>query len=196
MRAILFSFRLRKKLYFPLFISPTRENIAFAFFILSCFAIRINALAAGRRKKFFCGAAGREEYRRIQTPVSGCQKTSLGGLEGRSPPNAIRIRRHVRRIRKPCTARFPCAVSRPGAPRGREGNSVKIRKRTPQADFFDTLTGGFRRRSVKAEDAARSAKSAPLSRAHETGVKARQPLQEHKKCGANREKTKKTTVCL
>ena len=70
---------------------------------------------------------------------SGCQKTSLGGLEGRSPPNAIRIRRHVRRIRKPCCARFPCAVSRPGAPRGREGNSVKIRKRTPQADFFDTL---------------------------------------------------------
>ncbi len=47
---------------------------------------------------------------------SDCQKTSLGGLEGRSPPNAIRIRRHVRRIRKPCCARFPCGVSLPGVP--------------------------------------------------------------------------------
>ena len=62
-----------------------------------------------------------------------------GGLEGRSPPSTIRIRRHVRRIRKPCCARFPYAVSRPGGPSGREGNSANTRKRTPQADFFDTL---------------------------------------------------------
>ena len=41
----------------------------------------------------------------------------------------------------PCRARLPCAVSRPGGSWGREGNSVKIRKRTPQADFFDALTG-------------------------------------------------------
>ena len=39
----------------------------------------------------------------------------------------------------PCRARLPCAVSRPGAPQGREGNGVNIRKRTPQADFSDTL---------------------------------------------------------
>src|SRR5699024_9896019 len=60
--------------------------------------------------------------------AADCQKTVPGGLEGRSPPNAIRIRRHVRRIRKPCCARFPCAVSRPGAPRGREGNGVNLGK--------------------------------------------------------------------
>src|SRR5699024_2250577 len=59
---------------------------------------------------------------------SGCQKTSLGGLEGRSPPNAIRIRRHVRRIRKPCAARSPYGGSRPGAPWGREGNGVNLGK--------------------------------------------------------------------
>ena len=36
-----------------------------------------------------------------------------GGLEGRSPPNTIRTRRHARRVRKPCAARFPCAFPRP-----------------------------------------------------------------------------------
>ena len=29
-----------------------------------------------------------------------------GGLEGRSPPTVIRTRRHARRVRKPCAARF------------------------------------------------------------------------------------------
>ena len=48
--------------------------------------------------------------------LSDCQKNRLSGLEGRSPSSAIRIRRHVRRIRKPCCARLPYAVSRPGGP--------------------------------------------------------------------------------
>ena len=44
---------------------------------------------------------------------SDCQKTLWGGSEGRSPPNEIRIQRHVRWIRKPCAARFPCTFPRP-----------------------------------------------------------------------------------
>ena len=34
-----------------------------------------------------------------------------------SPPNEIRIQRHVRWIRKPCAARFPYAVCRPAEPK-------------------------------------------------------------------------------
>ena len=67
---------------------------------------------------------------------SGCQKTSLGGLEGRSPPNVIRIRRHVRRMRKPCLARFPCAVSRPSVAQGGEGNAAKRQKKDAAGRFF------------------------------------------------------------
>ena len=51
-----------------------------------------------------------------------------------SPPNEIRIQRHVRWIRKPCAARFPCTFPRPR--RRRRGN-VSWRKRSPQASFFD-----------------------------------------------------------
>src|SRR5699024_3895947 len=47
----------------------------------------------------------------------GCRplppKPPLGGLEGRSPPKTIRTRRHARRVRKPCAARFPCTFPRP-----------------------------------------------------------------------------------
>ena len=68
--------------------------------------------------------------------VSDCQKTLPGGLEGRSPPNVIRIRRHVRRMRKPCLARFPCAVSRPGVPQGREGNSVQLSEKDAVGGLF------------------------------------------------------------
>ena len=53
-----------------------------------------------------------------------------------SPPNEIRIQRHVRWIRKPCAARFPCTFPRPR--RRRRGN-MSWRKRSPQASFFDTL---------------------------------------------------------
>src|SRR5699024_2463481 len=67
---------------------------------------------------------------------SDCQKTLPGGLEGRSPPNVIRIRRHVRRMRKPCLARFPCAVSRPGVPQGREGNSVQLSEKDAVGGLF------------------------------------------------------------
>ena len=56
-----------------------------------------------------------------------------------SPPNEIRIQRHVRWIRKPCVARFPCAFPRPR--RRRRGN-VFWRKRSPQASFFDKLRRG------------------------------------------------------
>ena len=55
-----------------------------------------------------------------------------------SPPNEIRIQRHVRWIRKPCAARFPCTFPRPR--RRRRGN-VSWRKRSPQASFFDTPKG-------------------------------------------------------
>ncbi len=97
----------------------------------------VQILGKGRRRRTFstrCGAPFHDAPVRLP-------KTLPGGLEGRSSPNTIRIRRHVRRIRNPCCARIPCAVSRPGVPQGREGNSAKIRKRTPQADFFDALTG-------------------------------------------------------
>src|SRR5699024_9086650 len=57
-----------------------------------------------------------------------CQKTSWGGLEGRSPPNARRIRRHVRRIRKLAQQGFLALFPARRAPRGREGNSVKLGK--------------------------------------------------------------------
>ena len=73
---------------------------------------------------------------RIPPGVSDCQKTLPGGLEGRSPPNVIRIRRHVRRMRKPCLARFPCAVSRPGVPQGREGNSVQLSEKDAVGGLF------------------------------------------------------------
>ncbi len=50
-------------------------------------------------------------------PAPSCairsDKPLWGGLEGRSPPNAIRTRRHVRRVRKSCAARFPCTFPRP-----------------------------------------------------------------------------------
>ena len=75
-----------------------------------------------------------------------------GGLEGRSPPNTIRIRRHVRRIRallrKASLRCFP-----PGRSERPRGKQRKLRKRTPQAGFFDTLSrpglhrGGFLQRS-------------------------------------------------
>ena len=68
--------------------------------------------------------------------ITDCQKTLPGGLEGRSPPNVIRIRRHVRRMRKPCCARFPCAVSRPGVPQGREGNSVQLSEKDAVGGLF------------------------------------------------------------
>ena len=46
-------------------------------------------------------------------PSQTVEKPLWGGLEGRSPPNTIRTRRHVRRVRKPCAARFPCTFPRP-----------------------------------------------------------------------------------
>ena len=42
-----------------------------------------------------------------------------------------------------CAARFPYGVFRPGGPEGREENAARTRKRTPQADFFDTQRGCF-----------------------------------------------------
>ena len=62
----------------------------------------------------FSGDAGRGgQPLPISSAAADRRKTPLGGLEGRSPPNTIRTRRHVRRVRKPCAARFPCAFPRP-----------------------------------------------------------------------------------
>ena len=73
-------------------------------------------------------------------PPTNCQNP-LGGLEGRSPPSVIRIRRHVRRIRMPCCARLPHDVSRPGGPKAERETAQNTRKRTPKANSFDTLWG-------------------------------------------------------
>ena len=62
----------------------------------------------------FRGDAGRgSQPLPISSAAADRRKTPLGGLEGRSPPNTIRTRRHVRRVRKPCAARFPCTFPRP-----------------------------------------------------------------------------------
>ena len=51
---ILFSFGTkRKKLYFPLFISPTRKNIAFVFFIVSRFFPYVNVLVRMKNSRSF-----------------------------------------------------------------------------------------------------------------------------------------------
>ena len=63
--------------------------------------------------------SGRPVRRRLRSrkagrrPAQTVEKPLWGGLEGRSPPNTIRTRRHVRRVRKPCAARFPCTFPRP-----------------------------------------------------------------------------------
>ena len=63
-------------------------------------------------------------------------KKLSGGLEGLSPPNAIRIRRHARRIRALlCKASLRCFP--PGRSEKPRGKQRKFRKRTPQADFFN-----------------------------------------------------------
>ena len=62
-----------------------------------------------------------------------------GGLEGRSPPNTIRTRRHARRVRKPCAARFPCAFPRP---RLRRRGNVSWQQRPAQPAFVDKLRKG------------------------------------------------------
>ena len=60
-------------------------------------------------------AAGNDKSAKELSPfaLSDRRKPHWGGLEGQSPPNAIRTRRHARRVRKPCAARFPCAFPRP-----------------------------------------------------------------------------------
>ena len=67
------------------------------------------------------------------------EKPHWGGLEGRSPPNTIRTRRHARRVRKPCAARFPCTFPRP---RPRRRGNVSWRKRPATPAFFDKLRKG------------------------------------------------------
>ena len=54
-------------------------------------------------------------------------------LEGQSPPNAIRTRRHARRVRKPCAARFPLRVLPGRAPQaqGKRVLAEKGRQRRP-----------------------------------------------------------------
>ena len=42
----------------------------------------------------------------IESAAADRRNPLWGGLEGRSPPNAIRTRRHARRVRKPCAVRF------------------------------------------------------------------------------------------
>ena len=42
----------------------------------------------------------------IESAAADRRNPLWGGLEGRSPPNAIRTRRHARRVRKPCAAKF------------------------------------------------------------------------------------------
>ncbi len=69
-------------------------------------------------------------------------KNLPGGLEGRSPPIFNRIRRHARRIRRPCPARLPYAVSRPGAPQGREGNSAFHSKKDAAGGLFRHAKAG------------------------------------------------------
>lgn len=59
-----------------------------------------------------------------------------GGLEGFNLPNTIRIRRHVRRIRKPCAARFSCGVSCLSVARGGEGNAAKRPKKDAAGRLF------------------------------------------------------------
>ena len=60
-------------------------------------------------------AAGNDKSAKELSPfaLSDRRKPHWGGLEGQSPPNAIRTRRHARRVRKPCAARFPCTFPRP-----------------------------------------------------------------------------------
>ena len=50
--------------------------------------------------------------------IIACRKTPWGGLEGFGPPNAIRTRRHARRVREPCAARFSISHFRGDAGRG------------------------------------------------------------------------------
>ena len=71
-------------------------------------------------------------------PSQTVEKPLWGGLEGRSPPKTIRTRRHVRRVRKPCAARFPCTFPRP---RPRRRGNVSWRKRPAAPAFFDKLRG-------------------------------------------------------
>ena len=63
-----------------------------------------------------------------------CPKTFSGGLEDRSPPSAIRIRRHARRIRallcKASLRRLP-----PGSPEGARGNRRMIGKERRRRTF-------------------------------------------------------------
>ena len=68
--------------------------------------------------------------------ASDCQKTFWEVRRAAALRRVFRIQRHVRWIRKPCAARFPCTFPRPR--RRRRGN-VFWRKRPPQADFFDKM---------------------------------------------------------
>ena len=48
----------------------------------------------------------------------------------------FRTQRHVRWVRKPCVARFPYAVSRPGVPQGREGNGANLSEKIAAGELF------------------------------------------------------------
>ena len=67
---------------------------------------------------------------------------AFGGLEGRSPPSAIRIQRPVRRIRKPRVARFPDAVFRTGPCRAR-GKRRRFAKGRRRRAFLTRKRAGF-----------------------------------------------------
>ena len=68
-----------------------------------------------------------------------CQKNLPGGLEGRSPPSSNRIRRHARRIRLLAQQAFLTLFPAREPLGGERETALYTRKRTPQADFFDTL---------------------------------------------------------
>ena len=82
------------------------------------------------------GEVWRAETLQMKSAAADSQKPHGGGLEGRSPPNAIRTRRHARRVRKPCAARFPCTFPRP---RLRRRGNVSCRKRPAAPAFSDKL---------------------------------------------------------
>ena len=69
----------------------------------------------GAASPFLSHPQRRRVRRQERLQAASAQKPLGGGLEGRSPPNAIRTRRHARRVRKPCAAYHTSAGMQEGA---------------------------------------------------------------------------------
>ena len=107
----------------------------------------------------------------------GCQKTFWEFRRAAALRAVFRIQRHVRWIRKPCAARFPCTFSRPRRMRRREASSLwavaQSAKRPAGVSKYKGCARPARRTPIFARERnerwARSAPSAKIERPGKAG---------------------------